>query len=101
MRLVIVAVAVCLLAGSCAKGTEALMPSTRRGWGAVVVVVGAAWLVTGVLIATTGDLGVGERVGYSLGAEGIGAALIYGGWKLGRFGASSPAPATGPPATAR
>ncbi len=95
MKAVVLALALCVLTTSCAKGSDALFPRTRQGWGVAVIVVGAAWIVAGAAIAADSHESTRARTGGSLVAGAVGALLIFAGWKLGDFGnrASTPPPA--------
>ena len=90
------AVTVSSLSG-CPKGTEALVPKTRKGWGIAFIVVGASWIVVGAAAALSPDSedeprSAGDRALTALGATAIGLALIGAGWALYPSGDNKKAP---------
>ena len=59
-RVVALVAALALVGGTagCPRGSEGLVPKTRKGWGVAFIIVGGAWIVTGGVVAADGD---GER----------------------------------------
>jgi hypothetical protein len=101
-RLAALIAAVALVAGmtGCPRGSENLVPTTRRGWGVVFILVGGAWIVAGGATAadSDGDASVAQRAGLGLAFGAIGIGLIALGWTLGDFGAKkAPPPPAAPP----
>jgi hypothetical protein len=96
----VAAAALVMATAGCPRGSEALVPKTRRGWGVAFMVVGAAWVVTGGVVAadTDSDASGAERAGYGLAFGAIGVGLIALGWMIGGFGRTSPATAQPPAA---
>jgi hypothetical protein len=100
-RVVALVVALALVAGTagCPKGSEALVPKTRQGWGVAFIVVGGAWIVMGGVVAADGETDdtPAERAGAALAFGGIGVGLIVLGWLIGGFGRKAPRPQPSPP----
>ncbi len=101
---VALAAALVLLVGAtgCPRGSENLVPKTRKGWGVAFIIVGGAWIVAGgaTVADTDGERSGGERVGLGLAFGGLGVGLIALGWVIGGFGkraTPAPHPAAGPP----
>jgi hypothetical protein len=88
----VAALALVVGAAGCPRGSEAMVPKTRKGWGVAFIIVGGAWLVAGGATAADGDsdASVGQRAGLGLAFGAIGVGLIALGWTIGGFGRKAP-----------